>query len=147
MLVPPQDGAEGLSDVARRKGTRGDLVEQRLEEVVVAPIDKRDLYRRVLAELLRRVKPGKAAADDEDTVPAAAGVSMPVRSPQKVWHTLIVPRNLAVVCRVPKSPHVVVRRHVAPATSTTRIENAQTRRALRPLCSMPRSCCNLGPAE
>ena len=61
-----------LSDVAQRRGdlagrepAGGDLIEQRLEEVEVAPVDQRDLHRRA-AQRLRRVEPAETAADDDD---------------------------------------------------------------------------------
>ena len=64
-----KDGPEGLRDVARRQSTRGDLVEQRLEEVIVPPIDERDLQGLVLPELPRGVQPGETAAYDYYPVP------------------------------------------------------------------------------
>ena len=43
-----QDRAERIGDVARVERGGRDLVEQRLEQMVVAPVDQRDLHRRVL---------------------------------------------------------------------------------------------------
>src|ERR1035437_3669547 len=88
ILVPAQDGSQGLGDVARRQGAGGDLVKQRLEEVVVAPVDERDLDRRILAELPRRVQPGEATTDDDDTMPASAPIPRPVRSSAMVCHAV-----------------------------------------------------------
>ena len=49
-------------------GPGRDLVEQRLEQVVVAPVDEGDVDPVVLAQLLRRVQAAEAAADDQDAV-------------------------------------------------------------------------------
>ena len=61
-------------DVAQRRGDRrrgeaggGHLVEQRLEQVMVAAIDQRDLDRRPL-ELAHGPEAGESAADDDDSL-------------------------------------------------------------------------------
>ena len=42
------DAAHGIGHVGRRKTSRRDLVEQRLERVEVVPVDECDIDRRVL---------------------------------------------------------------------------------------------------
>ena len=46
VLLPPQDPSDRHGDVARVESRRGDLVQQRLEQVVVAPIDQGQTQRR-----------------------------------------------------------------------------------------------------
>ena len=64
-----QDRAERLGDVARRDGAGRDLVEERREQEVVAPVDDGHLDPLVAAELLRGIQAAEAAADDQDAVP------------------------------------------------------------------------------
>ena len=52
--LPAQDRAQRLGDVARRDRAGRDLVQERREQEVVAPIDERHLDALVLAELLAR---------------------------------------------------------------------------------------------
>ena len=59
----------GARDVGRRERRRRDLIEQRLEDVVVRAIDQRDVHRRTL-ERARRVQSAEAAADDDHARPA-----------------------------------------------------------------------------
>src|SRR5438105_963049 len=66
VFLPPKDRADGVRDDGWIERRRGHLVEQRLEDVVVAAIDERDRHRRV-AQRLRRVQAAEAAADDDDT--------------------------------------------------------------------------------
>ena len=68
-----QDGAQRLGDVAGRQRAGRDLVEQRLEEVEVAPVDERQPDLGVDAEAARRVQPGEPAADDRRPDAAGAG--------------------------------------------------------------------------
>ena len=60
-----QHRAQRLRDLARRQGARRHLVEHRLEQVEVAPVDERDRHLRVVAEAARRVQPAEPAADDD----------------------------------------------------------------------------------
>ncbi len=57
--------ADRSGDVARIQPCGGHLVEQRLEQVVVAPVDEGDVHRRV-GERSRRRQPAESAADDHD---------------------------------------------------------------------------------
>jgi hypothetical protein len=70
-----QHRPDRLRDIGRRERGGGDLVEERLEEMMVAPVNQRDEHRNV-AQRLRRLEPGEAAADDDDV---AAGVKRGVR--------------------------------------------------------------------
>ena len=72
-----QHGAQRLRDLARRQRAGRDLVEHRLEQVEVAPVDERDRDLRVVAEAPRRVQPAEPAADDHDAV--ARPLALPVR--------------------------------------------------------------------
>ncbi len=54
-----QDGADGLSDVGRRKHGERNLIEQRLKCEVIAAIDYGDVNRQML-EAFGGVKAGKA---------------------------------------------------------------------------------------
>ena len=79
-----EDRAERRRDVRGRKRPRRDLVEERLEEVEVAPVDERDVGRRA-PERARRLEAAEAAADDHDARPPAheniiLGVSGPEKS-------------------------------------------------------------------
>ena len=66
VVLAAQDGADGLGDVGRREHRQRDLVEQRLEGVVIAAIDYGDVDWQV-REPLGGVKAGKAGADDDHT--------------------------------------------------------------------------------
>ena len=77
--VLAHDRAKRLRDLARREGARGHLVEQRLEQVEVAPVDERDRDGSVPGEVLRGVQAGEPAPDDHDVV----GLGAP-------WQTLLV---------------------------------------------------------
>jgi hypothetical protein len=60
-----QDGADGLGDLRRRQAGRRHLVEQRLEEMVVAPVDHGDIGIGA-GEALRGAKAAETGADDDD---------------------------------------------------------------------------------
>ena len=62
--VPPEHRAQRLGDVTGRQGARGDLVEHRLEQVEVAPVDERDPDLGIDAEVARGIQAGEPAADD-----------------------------------------------------------------------------------
>jgi hypothetical protein len=57
-------------DVALGEHPGGDLVQERLEEVVVGPVDDHHLHRRP-PQRLRGEQPREAAADDDDAVHAS----------------------------------------------------------------------------
>ena len=60
-----QDRAQRLGDVAGRQRAGRDLVEQRLEEVEVAPVDQGQAHLRVDPEAARGVQAGEPATDDD----------------------------------------------------------------------------------
>ena len=67
VALAAEQGAERRGDVGRRQAAGRHLVEQRLEQVEVAPVDERD-FDRDLAQRLGGVKAAEAAADDDDAV-------------------------------------------------------------------------------
>jgi hypothetical protein len=64
VLLASQNPADRRCDVARRQPGSGDLIQQRLKDVMVVTIDQRHLYRRVL-EGARTEEPAEPAADDD----------------------------------------------------------------------------------
>ena len=62
--------AQRRRDLTRRKDARRDLVQQRLEEVVVAPVDQRDIDLQVPEEATGR-EPAEAATDHDDAMARA----------------------------------------------------------------------------
>src|SRR5262249_20934848 len=75
VLLPAQDPPNRRRDIARRQGRRGGLIQQRLKQMVVVPIEERDLDIRT-SQRARHVQPAEAAADDHD---ARAGSRFAVR--------------------------------------------------------------------
>ncbi len=67
-MLGTQDRAKRLCDLARREGAGGDLVQQRLEEMEIAPIDEGHVEARVVAQVLGGVQAAEPAADDDDAV-------------------------------------------------------------------------------
>ena len=65
VVLVADDGADRVGDVAGVEGRRRDLVQQRLEQVVVAAIDDGDAHA-FLAQRARGREAGEAAADDDD---------------------------------------------------------------------------------
>jgi hypothetical protein len=65
-----EDGPDRPSDVGGRQGGGGDLVEQGLEQVVVAAVDQHDLGRRA-RQRLSRGEAAEAGPDDDHAGPAA----------------------------------------------------------------------------
>ncbi len=63
VLVAPDDVTQRRGDLPRREHAGGDLVQQRLEQVVVASIDQRDVDGR-MGEMPDRQQPTEAPADD-----------------------------------------------------------------------------------
>ena len=60
-----QQFADRVADLGRPELVGGDLIEQRLERVVVVLVDDREPDRRV-AQLLRRADAAEAGAEDHD---------------------------------------------------------------------------------
>ena len=67
VLGPPDDVPDRRRDLTRREHARRDLVEQGLEQVVVAAVDDRDVDRPV-GEVADRQQPTEPPADDHDLV-------------------------------------------------------------------------------
>ena len=65
--VPPQDVPQRWRDLALGQDSGRQLVEQRLEEVVVPGVDERHLHGRPAQEL-RSEQPAEAASDDDNLV-------------------------------------------------------------------------------
>jgi hypothetical protein len=72
VALAAQDHADRRRDLRGREARRGDLVEQRLEHVVVLAVHERDVHGRA-REPARGLQAGKAAADDDDVFPAGHG--------------------------------------------------------------------------
>ena len=72
VAVALEQVAQRVSDRGRVEQAGGELVEQRLEGVVVVPVDEHDLGVRVL-QLLRGADPGKPSSEDQDAWPFAGG--------------------------------------------------------------------------
>ena len=70
VLLRPEDPPDRVRDVRRREGGRRDLVQERLEQVVVVTVDQDDVDRAVL-QPLGEVDPCKAGPDDHQ--PFAGG--------------------------------------------------------------------------
>ncbi len=68
MLLPAEDVAQRHRDVPRRQGSRGHLIAERLEQVVVVAVDQDDL-RAGVTQRLDRLEPAEAAADHDNAVP------------------------------------------------------------------------------
>ena len=70
--LPAQYAADRRGDVGRRQARGRHLIEQRLEQMVVVPIDHHDVDRR-LGERLRGREPAKSCADDDDPLARLRG--------------------------------------------------------------------------
>ena len=75
VAVALHDAADGRGDVGRGQPGGGDLVEQRLEDVMIPPIQQRHAHR-CAAERPRRVQSAEPAADDDDV---REGVAIVIR--------------------------------------------------------------------
>ena len=64
--LPTEDAADRRRNITRRQARGRDLVEQRLEQVIVVAIDDRDVERR-FRQLLGRRKPTETCPDNYDT--------------------------------------------------------------------------------
>src|SRR5204863_1270787 len=62
---------DGRRAIALGDGASGELVEERLEQVVVGPVDQRHVDMRA-PELVRRGQPSEPAADDDHPAPGGA---------------------------------------------------------------------------
>jgi hypothetical protein len=60
-------------DIGGIQTGRGNLVQERLEQMVVPPVDDRDVDRSI-SESLRCVQAGKSGTDDDDTRPVSRSV-------------------------------------------------------------------------
>ena len=69
VLLAAQNRPDGVGDVGRREGRRRDLIEERLEEVMVAPVDHRDPDRSA-GEAARRFESSESGAHDHDVRPS-----------------------------------------------------------------------------
>ena len=65
VFVFAENAANGRRDIGRRKSGGRDLVEQRLEKMIVRAVDHRHPDR-LVAEMLRRFQAAEAGADDDD---------------------------------------------------------------------------------
>ena len=63
-----QDRAQRLRDIARRQRPGRDLVEQRLEQVEIAPVDERQTDLRIDPQAPRRIQAGEPATDDDNAM-------------------------------------------------------------------------------
>ena len=72
VVVVCEQIAQGMPDSCLVEQPGGELVEERLEGVVVVPVDENDLGVGVL-ELLRRADSGEPAAEDQDTRTSVTG--------------------------------------------------------------------------
>ena len=72
VVVVSEQIAQGMPHSRRVEQPGGELVEERLERVVVVPVDENDLGVGVL-ELLRRADSGEPAAEDQDTGTSVTG--------------------------------------------------------------------------
>ena len=79
IVLPAQDRTDRPGDIRGRQGGGRDLIEQRLETMMILPVDQDDIHRRA-AQRLRGFKAGKAAANDHDfrTVRVAHGDIPPI---------------------------------------------------------------------
>jgi hypothetical protein len=59
-----EHASDRVGDLARREARRGDLVEQRLEDVVVGAVQNRDVKRGAV-ERASRVQASESPADDD----------------------------------------------------------------------------------
>ena len=67
VLIFADDGADGLRDLGRREHGEGDLIEKRLEGVMILAIDEGNVDGK-LCETHRGVDSGEASSDDHDAL-------------------------------------------------------------------------------
>ena len=96
VVVAREQVTQRVADSARVEQAGGELVEQRLEGVVVVPVDEHDLGVRVL-QLLRRADPGEPATEDQDPRACRTGA-----------HDGVIPQTVVIDCpgsrRITESP-------------------------------------------
>ena len=63
-----QNRADRPGDIGRRQGRGRDLIQQRLEAMMVLPVDQHDVHRRP-GQSARRFQPAEAAADNHHARP------------------------------------------------------------------------------
>ena len=122
-----QHRPDRLRDVRRRKRGRRHLVEQGLKQVVIAPVDERDVHGRV-GERLRRLQSAEPAADDDDTS-AGVGIGggrLPL-SPEREsnhgdWPRTNAQRDQWRKWRVPVKTIATPARSAAAITASSRID-------------------------
>jgi hypothetical protein len=71
----PKDVADRRRDIPLGEKPRRELIEQRLKQVVIRPVDDGDLDIGA-AQRFRRKESAESAADDHDLVPAHGGVRL-----------------------------------------------------------------------
>ena len=69
VALPVEDPSRRVRDVVSIESRRGDLIEQRLERVVVSLVDEHDLHREA-PQRLRRREAAESRPDDHDSMPA-----------------------------------------------------------------------------
>ena len=80
-----QDGAHRLGDIRRRQRGRGDLVQQRLKEVIVVAVDDQHV-RRSAPQRLGGEQSAEPAPDNDDPYPTGAVQTAPPPSAQdQIW--------------------------------------------------------------
>jgi len=75
VAVTAQDAAHRMGDLGRIEQPGGNLVQQRLEEVVVVPVDDQHVSVR-RAQRARRTESAEAGADDDHARPRQSGTSV-----------------------------------------------------------------------
>ena len=122
-----QHRSDRLRDVRRRKRGRRHLVEQGLEQVVIAPVDEGDVHGCV-GERLRGLQSPEPAADDDDTS-AGVGIGKDRRplAPEREWNHGAWPRTNAQrdqwrKWRVPVKTIATPARSAAAITASSRTE-------------------------
>jgi hypothetical protein len=68
-----EDRSDRNGDIGGIQTSRGNLVQERLEQMVVPSVDDRDVDRSI-SEGLRCVQAGKSRTDDDDTWPASGSL-------------------------------------------------------------------------
>ncbi len=91
VALPAQDGADRPCDVGRRQAGRRDLIEQRLEQVIVVPVDDRDVGVDA-RERLRGEQAAESCADDDD---ARARHSRSTIADWPIWNSILNLRKIA----------------------------------------------------
>ncbi len=80
VLLFAENASNGSRDFSRRKRPSGHLIEQRLEEMIIAAINQRDIDLSTF-QSLRSVEAGKAASQNNELVTVRHGSSPSVETP------------------------------------------------------------------